>query len=72
MVLYELAPGTRFPSHHHAGAEECYVLSGDFHVEGSILHAGDFHHAESHSDHHESFTEHGCQLLIVAAAGDYA
>ena len=71
MVLYELAPSTHFPSHHHAGAEECYILSGDFQVEGATLRAGDFHHAESHSDHGESYTEHGCQLLIVAAAGDY-
>ena len=70
MVLYELAPGTHFPAHHHAGAEECFVLSGDFRVEGAVLHAGDFHHAETGSDHHESYTENGCRLLIVAAAGD--
>ena len=71
VTLYELAPGTRFPSHHHSGPEECFVLSGYFHVQGSILHAGDFHHADPNSDHEESFTVAGCQLLVVAANADY-
>ncbi|HKX60508.1 MAG TPA: cupin domain-containing protein [Verrucomicrobiae bacterium] len=69
--LYELAPGTRFPAHHHSGAEECFVLSGDFHVQGSTLQAGDFHHSEAETTHDESFTVGGCQLLIVAAAAAY-
>ena len=70
--LWDLAPGTRFPGHHHTGPEECYVLSGDFHVEGRVLHGGDFHHAEAESDHGESFTEGGCQLLVMVTAKDYS
>ena len=69
--LYELAPGTRFPTHHHSGPEECFVVSGDFHVEGGVLHGGDFHHAEGESDHGESFTENGCTLLVTATTADY-
>lgn len=69
--LYELAPGTRFPSHHHSGPEECFVVSGDFHVEGRVLRGGDFHHAEEESDHGESFTENGCTLLVMVATADY-
>ena len=69
--LYELAPGTRFPHHHHSGPEECFVLSGDFHVEGRVLHAGDFHHAEEHTDHGESYTVGGCRLLVMATTADY-
>ena len=69
--LYELAPGTRFPTHHHSGPEECFVVSGDFHVEGRVLHGGDFHHAEGESDHGESFTENGCTLLVTATTADY-
>ena len=69
--LYELAPGTRFPSHHHSGPEECFVVTGDFHVEGRVLHGGDFHHAEEESDHAESFTERGCTLLVMVATTDY-
>ena len=70
--LYELAPGTRFPGHHHSGPEECFVVSGDFHVQSRVLHAGDFHHAEPESDHQESFTEHGCTLLVMVSTSDYA
>jgi len=66
VTLYELAPGARFPSHHHDGTEECYLLSGDLHLQGTVLHAGDFHHADAGSDHDESFTEQGCQLLVIA------
>ena len=69
--IYELAAGAHFPSHHHTSAEECFVLSGDFHVEGRVLQGGDFHHAEAETDHGESFTEGGCQLLVVVATQDY-
>ena len=27
-LLLDVAPGTRFPSHHHGGAEDCFVVSG--------------------------------------------
>ena len=70
--IYELAPGTRFPGHPHSGAEECYVLSGDFHVEGHPLVRGDFHHAPAGTVHGESYTETGCRLLIIAPAEDYS
>ncbi len=69
--LYQLQAGAHFPGHHHSGPEECFVLSGDFHVEGAVLHAGDFHHAEGGSDHRESFTEGGCTLLVMVASRDY-
>ena len=69
--LYELAAGARFPHHHHSGPEECFVVSGDCHIEGRTLHAGDFHHAEGLSDHGESYTVGGCQLLVMATTTDY-
>ena len=69
--LYELAPGAHFPAHHHSGPEQCFVLRGDFHVQGQVLHTGDFHHAAADSDHLESFSEGGCELLVMVAAGDY-
>jgi len=72
VTLYELAPGAVFPEHKHAGgAEECYVLTGDFHVDGRELHAGDFHHALAGTEHGESITENGCTLLVIAPAADY-
>lgn len=69
--LYELAPGTHFPGHHHSGPEQCFVVSGDFHVEGRVLHAGDFHHAEPDTDHGESHTVGGCLLLVMVTTDDY-
>lgn len=70
--LYELAPKTEFPGHHHSGPEECFVVSGDFHVQGRVLHSGDFHHAAPGTDHDPSFTEQGCALLVIAPSEDYA
>jgi quercetin dioxygenase-like cupin family protein len=72
LMLFQLAPGAIFPEHKHAGGdEECYVLAGDFHVDGQVLHAGDFHHADKGTDHGVSTTEAGCTLLIVAPHEDY-
>jgi hypothetical protein len=40
-------------------------------VEGQLLRAGDFHHAEDDSDHGELHTDEGVEVLLVAAASDY-
>ena len=45
-LLLDAEPGVRFPAHHHAGSEECYVLSGSLHTLGRRLGPGDFLHAE--------------------------
>jgi quercetin dioxygenase-like cupin family protein len=70
-MLLKGAPGARYPAHRHSGPEECYVISGSVTVEGQLLRAGDFHHAESESDHGESWTDEGVEVLLVAAASDY-
>lgn len=64
-------PGARYPAHRHSGPEECYVIRGSVTVEGRLLHAGDFHHAEGDSDHDELWTDEGVEVLIVATASDY-
>jgi anti-sigma factor ChrR (cupin superfamily) len=64
-LLLDVAPGTRFPPHHHGGAEECYVISGSLHTCGRRLVAGDFIHADADTDHGELSTEHGCRVLLV-------
>ena len=48
------------------------MLSGSVNVEGRLLRAGDFHHAEGDSDHAELWTEEGVEVLLVASASDYA
>jgi anti-sigma factor ChrR (cupin superfamily) len=71
-MLLRGEPGARYPAHRHSGPEECYVISGSVVVEGRVLRAGDFHHAEGESDHDELWTEDGVEVLIVASASDYA
>ena len=71
MILMKAAPGAEYPSHHHNGAEECYVIEGDLYVEGKYLGPGDFHHAEGGSDHEPLRTKNGCTLLLVVDPKDY-
>ena len=71
-MLVKADPGARYPAHRHSGPEECYVISGSVVVEGRLLRAGDFHHAEGESDHDELWTDDGVEVLIVASASDYA
>lgn len=70
-MLIKGEPGARYPAHRHSGPEECYVVSGSVHIEGRLLRAGDFHHAEGESDHAELWTEEGVEVLLVASASDY-
>jgi anti-sigma factor ChrR (cupin superfamily) len=70
-LLLDVAPGTRFPSHHHDGAEECYVISGSLFTCGRRLSAGDFVHADGNTDHDELFTEEGCRVLLIVTPEDY-
>ena len=64
-LLLDVAPGTRFPSHHHDGAEECYVVSGSLFTCGRRLGPGDFVHADANTDHGELYTEEGCRVILV-------
>jgi anti-sigma factor ChrR (cupin superfamily) len=70
-MLLKGEPGARYPAHRHSGPEECYVISGSLNVEGQVLRAGDFHHAEGESHHAEIWTDEGVEVLIVASASDY-
>jgi anti-sigma factor ChrR (cupin superfamily) len=70
-LLLDVAPGTRFPAHHHSGAEECYVISGTLTACGRTIGAGDFHHADGDTDHGELFTETGCRVLLVVPPEDH-
>ncbi|HZT75731.1 MAG TPA: cupin domain-containing protein [Vicinamibacterales bacterium] len=64
-LLLDVAPGTRFPPHHHGGAEECYVVSGSLVTCGRRLSAGDFVHADPDSDHGELYTDEGCRVILI-------
>jgi len=70
MVL-RAEPGAVYPSHQHHGPEECFVISGSVVIDGRVLRAGDFHHADSDSEHAEIFTTEGAEVLLVGATEDY-
>jgi len=70
-LLLDVAPGTRFPAHHHGGAEECYVVSGSLYTCGRRMTAGDFLHADADTEHGELWTEEGCRVLLVVPPEDY-
>jgi len=70
-LLRDVAPGARFPPHHHGGPEECYVLSGSLFSHGRRIHAGDFLHADGDTDHGELYTDEGCRVLLVVPPDDY-
>jgi anti-sigma factor ChrR (cupin superfamily) len=70
-MLLRGEPGATYPAHRHTGPEECYVIRGSLTVEGRLLRAGDFHHAEGASHHGEIHTDEGVEVLLVAAARDY-
>jgi anti-sigma factor ChrR (cupin superfamily) len=69
-LLLDVPAGTRFPPHHHTGAEECYVLSGSLYTCGRRLIAGDFLHADADTDHGELRTDEGCRVLLVVPPDD--
>lgn len=69
-MLVRMAPGTSYPPHRHAGAEECYVLEGDLHVGDTVLHAGDYQRADHGSRHGVQSTTGGCLLFIVSSLHD--
>jgi len=70
-LLLDVAPGTRFPAHHHEGDEECYVLTGSVYSYGRRLGPGDFLHADSGTDHSELWTDEGARVLLVVPREEY-
>jgi quercetin dioxygenase-like cupin family protein len=70
-LVVRAEPGAVYPSHKHHGPEECYVISGSVEIDGRILRAGDFHHADEGSDHGEITTSEGAEVLLVGAVEDY-
>ena len=70
-MLIRATAGAVYPSHRHSGPEECYVIRGSVVIDGRVLRAGDFHHADAGSDHGEITTTEGAEVLIVGAIDDY-
>lgn len=70
-MLIRMEPGTSYPAHRHAGAEECFVLAGDLEIGTEIeMRAGDFQRMEHGSRHAAQSTRAGCLLLITSSRND--
>ena len=65
--LVRMNAGAHYPSHRHSEIEELFLLSGDLHVEGQIMHSGDYCRADSGTIHGETFTDRGCLFLLLAS-----
>lgn len=68
--LVRLAPGSVYPPHRHAGAEELFLLEGDLLVSGVEMHAGDYCRAEPDSVHDDISTRDGCVFISTASVHD--
>ena len=67
-LSHEVTRGiAHYPSHHHAAIEELFLLSGDLHLEGQVMRAGDYCRADRGSIHGETFTDDGCLFLLMAS-----
>ncbi len=64
--LLKLAPGAKLETHFHSGKEQCYILSGDFCVNGEAFGPGDFHVALPGSTHQIVSSTTGAVSLIIA------
>ena len=70
-LVIRAEPGAVYPPHRHQGPEECFVISGSVLMDGRVLRAGDFHHADTDSEHGEITTTEGAEVLIIGAIDDY-
>ena len=70
-LLIRAEPGAVYPSHKHHGPEDCFIISGSVVIDGRVLRAGDFHHADADSEHGEITTTDGAEVLVVGSVEDY-
>ena len=70
-LLIRAEPGAVYPSHKHHGPEDCFIIRGSVLMDGRVLRAGDFHHADADSEHGEITTTDGAEVLIVGSVEDY-
>jgi anti-sigma factor ChrR (cupin superfamily) len=66
-ALMRVAPGASYAPHRHTETEELYVLEGGCFCGGRELTAGDYHRAEAGAEHHETSSDDGCLLLVIAS-----
>jgi len=65
-MLVKMEAASSYPAHAHSGVEELFVLEGDCLIGSELLRAGDYHRAQSGSEHSSASTENGCMMLIIS------
>lgn len=68
MSLLKIEPGARWESHRHEGAEELFLVRGDWRCLGTNLHPGDYHRAGPGTEHEATTSAAGCKLIVVSHA----
>ncbi len=66
-MLVRMEPGSTYPAHRHAGAEESYILEGDLSDGVVSLRAGDYVRKDGGTVHEAQSSDTGCFMLIVAS-----
>lgn len=66
-MLVRMEAGAHYSAHHHADVEELFLLSGDLHVAGEVMHTGDYCRAEAGTEHGETYSDAGCLFLLIAS-----
>lgn len=66
MRLLRMAPGAGWESHRHEGAEELFLVRGDWRCLGTNLHPGDYHRAGPGTEHETTTSAAGCKLIVVS------
>lgn len=69
-ALVQMRAGARLPRHRHVTTEQFYMLEGDGHVAGHVLHAGDYYQTAAGSVHEVTYTEGGCVFLLIASRAE--
>jgi anti-sigma factor ChrR (cupin superfamily) len=69
--LLRFEPGAKLFKHRHPEVEEILVISGDVHVSGMHMKAGDYCRAGADSIHEESWSDAGCVLFVVASMDNH-
>lgn len=63
--LLRMEPGASWASHRHEGAEELFVVRGDWRCLGTTLRPGDYHRAGSGTEHEATVSGYGCKMIVV-------
>ncbi len=69
--LLKFEPGAKLFKHRHPEVEEILVISGDVHISGAHMKAGDYCRAGADSIHEESWSDGGCVLFVVASMDNH-